>query len=688
LIAKGVIVTVSLRKKFVLGIIIKEVKKPLGNFKVKEIHKEYRNKKLGNNLRNFLNWVSYYNYINLGSALKLFLPNQNIIEETYNIVLYAKKESSKDLSLRQKKILDYLSKKPKTKKEFILKFNNKAAELRTLMKRKLIFERNQLEEIKNPIDLSLLNLKKLTLNQERAYIDIKKRIYHKEKKPIFLDGVTGSGKTEIYFKLIKEFLEKKKQVLVLLPEIALSEQWLERFKSCFGFYPLVWNSKVKISQKRKVWNAVMRQKTLIVVGARSSLFLPFLNIGLVVIDEENDQSYKQEDGVIYNARDMAILKSKIEKTSILLVSATPSLETFKNCKEEKYHWVKIKSRFKDTAKPKIQVVDMKNSTKSLISKEFEIQIKDNLNNKKQSLILINRRGYAPVTLCIKCGKKRKCKYCDSSLVYHKEIDLLMCHQCGKKEVYESICNSCNNGKFIFVGTGLERVYEEVIRLFPKAKIIKLSSDYMNKEIFFKTLKKIENSKIDIIVGTQIISKGFDFGNLKSVFIVDFDIWFNNADIRTNEKVFQLTQQVAGRAGRRDEEGEVFIQTFDPNNKLLDYIAKNERDLFYYKELKIRSKNLLPPYAKLLSVTISSKDLNLAEIKAKNIRSLFLASKDLQVYGPIPAQIYYIKNNYRLKLLVKARNSLIIQKYLLEKNFSSHINAKVKIKFDVDPYNLY
>ena len=211
---------------------------------------------------------------------------------------------------------------------------------------------------------------------------------------------------------------------------------------------------------------------------------------------------------------------------------------------------------------------------------------------------------------------------------------------------------------------------------------------MNKEIFFKTLKKIENSKIDIIVGTQIISKGFDFGNLKSVFIVDFDIWFNNADIRTNEKVFQLTQQVAGRAGRRDEEGEVFIQTFDPNNKLLDYIAKNERDLFYYKELKIRSKNLLPPYAKLLSVTISSKDLNLAEIKAKNIRSLFLASKDLQVYGPIPAQIYYIKNNYRLKLLVKARNSLIIQKYLLEKNFSSHINAKVKIKFDVDPYNLY
>ncbi|PPR24938.1 MAG: Primosomal protein N', partial [Alphaproteobacteria bacterium MarineAlpha9_Bin4] len=430
------------------------------------------------------------------------------------------------------------------------------------------------------------------------------------------------------------------------------------------------------------------QKTLIVVGARSSLFLPFLNIGLVVIDEENDQSYKQEDGVIYNARDMAILKSKIEKTSILLVSATPSLETFKNCKEEKYHWVKIKSRFKDTAKPKIQVVDMKNSTKSLISKEFEIQIKDNLNNKKQSLILINRRGYAPVTLCIKCGKKRKCKYCDSSLVYHKEIDLLMCHQCGKKEVYESICNSCNNGKFIFVGTGLERVYEEVIRLFPKAKIIKLSSDYMNKEIFFKTLKKIENSKIDIIVGTQIISKGFDFGNLKSVFIVDFDIWFNNADIRTNEKVFQLTQQVAGRAGRRDEEGEVFIQTFDPNNKLLDYIAKNERDLFYYKELKIRSKNLLPPYAKLLSVTISSKDLNLAEIKAKNIRSLFLASKDLQVYGPIPAQIYYIKNNYRLKLLVKARNSLIIQKYLLEKNFSSHINAKVKIKFDVDPYNLY
>ena len=670
------------------GVIISKVTKPLAKFQIKEIEKEYRDKVLSPKLIDFHKWVSSYNYINSGAALKLFLPNKKIIEETYSTFIYAKDTDEKTQSQDKKKILELLANEAKPKKEFLKKFNKKTTSIRSLIKNNLILEKKQKDEVKNLVILNQLNLKELSSYQKKAYKKIKDKIKKENQKPIFLDGVTGSGKTEIYFHLIKDFLRRKKQILILLPEIALSEQWLNRFKSSFSFSPLVWNSKIKIPTKRKVWNATLKQKSLVVVGARSALFLPYSNLGLIVIDEENDQSYKQEEGVIYNARDMGVVKSKIEKSSIVLVSATPSLETFKNCINQKYEWVKVKNRFKESSYPEIKIIDMKKSKSKLISEKLVLQIEKNLREKKQSLILINRRGYAPISLCAKCGIKRMCKYCDASLVFHKESDLLLCHQCGKKEILESNCVNCESKKFVLVGAGLERVYEEVKTLFENARIIKLSSDYLDKENFLQTLDEIESNNVDIIVGTQIISKGFDFANLKSVFIIDFDTWFNNADIRTNEKVFQLTQQVAGRAGRREETGEVYIQTYEPKNKLLNYIIKNQRDIFYCNELKIRSKNLLPPFAKLLLVTISSKDLTLVKDKAEKIRILFEKYKDFKVLGPIPAQVFYISKNYRLKLLVKAKNPLVIQNFLAEKNVSSYTDSKIKIKLDIDPYHLY
>jgi primosomal protein N' (replication factor Y) len=293
-----------------------------------------------------------------------------------------------------------------------------------------------------------------------------------------------------------------------------------------------------------------------------------------------------------------------------------------------------------------------------------------------------------VSICVSCGVKRKCKHCDTSVVYHKESNVLICHQCGRKELLDGKCTKCQSSKFILVGVGIEKIYEEVSKIFKSAKIIKLSSDSMDRENFAKTLEQIEQSKVDIIIGTQIISKGFDFKNLKSVFIIDFDMWFNNADIRTNEKVFQLTQQVAGRAGRRAERGEVFIQTYEPKHNLLNDIIKNNRDLFYEKELKIRKKSILPPFSKLLLITISSQDIKLAEEKAKNIQRLFDSILNLTVLGPIPAQIFYVNKQYRFRLLIKSTNPLTIQKYLISNKFSFNIGSKVKIKLDFDPYNLY
>ena len=475
---------------------------------------------------------------------------------------------------------------------------------------------------------------------------------------------------------------------MLIPEIGLSEQWLKRFKNNFGFFPLIWNSKVKLSDKRKTWNTSLKGIPIVVVGARSSLFLPFSNLGLIIVDEENDQSYKQEEGVIYNARDMAVLKSNIEKIMVLLVSATPSLETFKNCEDGKYFWIKINNRFNDSLKPEIKIINMKKSKLSFISEELKTEIKENIKKKKQSLILINRRGYAPIAMCLKCKKIRKCQNCDTNLVYHKETNFLICHQCGRKEVLNSNCKECGEKKLLFVGVGLEKVYEEVKKIFKKARVVKLSSDFVDKEKFLLILKKIEKNQVDIIVGTQIISKGFDFENLKSVFIIDFDMWFHNADIRTNEKVFQLTQQVSGRAGRRQERGRVLIQTYDPKNKLLVDVVKDRRDYFYRQELKIRNKNALPPFSRLLSITISSNFLDSAESKAIKIKDLFEKSKNLIALGPIPAQIFYLNKNYRFKLLIKASRAITIQSFITSNNIILNNDSKVKVKLDIDPHNLY
>ncbi|MEC8099690.1 MAG: primosomal protein N' [Pseudomonadota bacterium] len=688
LLSPGSIVLVSLRKKNVLGIIIKRITKPISIPKIKGIEIAYSDKRLSNYIIDFIIWFSSYNIVNKGSALKLFLPNQKIIEEAYKKIIGIKKLNKFPTNASEKKIYTYLANKPKNKKELYSHFKKDTYLLRKLISKNFLYEEFQKEELQINFSIKKINLKKLTQSQRNAYNQINDAFIKVTKKPVFLDGVTGSGKTEVYFKLIKDALLNKKQVLVLLPEIALSEQWLKRFNSTFGFYPAVWNSKITLPEKRKVWNAALSKKPLVVIGARSSLFLPYQNLDLIIIDEENDYSYKQEKGIIYNARDMAVLKSKIENINILLVSATPSLETYKNCIDGKYKWIKIANSFNSVAKPKVNIVDMRKSSNKLLSKDLEVQVKKNIKNKKQSLILINRRGYSPVLICEKCGAKRKCKYCDSNMVYHKEENFVMCHQCGRKEQTKAKCLNCGNEKFILIGFGLEKIYEEATKLFDGAKIVKLSSDFVEKENFLQTLKKIEQNKVDIIVGTQIISKGFDFDNIKSVFIIDFDLWFNNANIRTNERIFQLTLQVTGRAGRRKERGEVFIQTFDPKNKLLYDIIRNKRDRFYNNELEVRSKAQLPPFGRLLSITISSRYRKLAEEKAKIIKDLFSNTIVLKVLGPIPATIFYINQNYRYKLLIKSIKPYAIQNYTVKKKLELNNNHRVKVTLDVDPYSIY
>ena len=478
-------------------------------------------------------------------------------------------------------------------------------------------------------------------------------------------------------------------MLVLIPEIALSIQWVNRFYKVFQFEPFIWNSSIKVSEKKKIWQASINGDSLIVVGTRSSVYLPFSNLGVIIIDEENDVSYKQEEQAIYNARDMAIVKSKINKSKIILVSATPSIETYYNYNENKYNLVSLESRFGKAKNPQINLIDMKYHNGKLLSSNALKIIEKKLNEKKQVLILINRRGYAPITLCSKCGEKDSCKYCDINLVHHKRTNMMVCHHCGYTKVLNSDCNSCKRkNSMISLGYGIEKVAEEIKHFFKNCNLVSLSSDTIRQKNFSNTLKEIEDGKIEIIIGTQIISKGFNFLKLDSVFILDFDIWFHNADIRTNEKIFQLTQQVSGRTSRADETGEVYIQTYDIDSHLLKFLKSNNKEGFYKEELALRKEAKLPPYKKLVAIILLSKEVVFLKKVSFKIKSYFEGFNHLEVLGPIPAPIEYIRGEYRYRILIKTNQSFLVQNILKGYDFKKILRNKVKVKIDIDPLSFF
>ena len=685
----GSLVKISIRKKILPGCILYIYKhKPKINFKVKDIEKSYNYFYLDKKKIDFLKWVSEYNFFSFGLALKLMISNVKFLEP--NIIYKYIVRRNLDINLTNKQKIFMKEFKGAGFKEQKNILSNYSKSFINNIIDKNIIEKKVYKEKKNiRLDLQKVKLKKLSLQQDAVYNKILEKINKKKYKPIFLDGVTGSGKTEVYFKLIKHFLFNKKQVLVLIPEIALSKQWISRFYDAFKFYPLVWNSKVNQSKKKKIWQDINEGKINVVVGARSAIFLPFSKLGITIIDEENDISYKQEENPIYNARDMAVVKSKINLSDIVLVSATPSLETYNNSKNKKYDYCKLADRFGSAKNPKVFLIDMKLDKKRLISKQTIAILKEKINKGKQILILINKRGYAPITICSNCGHRETCKKCDINLVYHKKNNKLICHHCGYSMDPKSLCINCGESdKKIRLGYGIEQVTEEIKKAFNNINIISLSSDSIDYSTFQNVLEDIENANTKIIIGTQIISKGFNFLNLSSIFILDFDLWFYNTDIRTNEKIFQLIHQVSGRTSRKSETGEVFIQTYDTNNSLLKYIVSGNRDKFYESELFLRQKTLLPPYCKLIAIILIGKDKNYLKTVSFTLKDRLSNFNDFTLLGPIPAPIEYIKNEYRYRMLIKTNHAFRVQKIFKIINLSKILKNKAKIKIDIDPLSFF
>jgi len=479
--------------------------------------------------------------------------------------------------------------------------------------------------------------------------------------------------------------------LILLPEIFLTNQFKERFLQFFGFLPAIWHSKVGIKNKRKIWQSVVNGNLNLVIGARSSLLLPFKNLGLIVLDEEHDPSYKQDEGIIYHARDMAIARASEENIPIHLVSAVPSLETYNNIKTKKYNHTRLANRYSDFPLPEAAVVNLEKASLKkdhFIADETLELIRNFLEKKEQVLFFLNRRGYAPFLICKKCGYKHMCPNCSIYLTYHKQINKLICHHCGKKEEKERVCNiRKENCDFRMHGPGVEKIYDELKKIFPKKNIKIFSSDFLSKKDETDSiLKKIEQNEIDIIVGTQLISKGFNFPKLNCIVVVDADFSGMGYDLRTTEKNIQLYNQLSGRAGRFSNKSLIVYQTLTPLNETFKDVLENNPEKFLNNELIVRKNKNLPPFSRLISLIISSNSSQDSFRAAQEIKKKLSVINQLEVLGPVDSPIFKIKKKYRTRLLLRSKNISLIQKNVDKILQNLIISKKIKLIVDVDPIN--
>ncbi|MEA2884876.1 MAG: hypothetical protein QOH32_4132 [Bradyrhizobium sp.] len=505
-----------------------------------------------------------------------------------------------------------------------------------------------------------------------------------------LDGVTGSGKTEVYFEAVAEIVRRGKQVLILMPEIALTGQFLDRFADRFGVRPLEWHSELTPRTRARNWAAIAAGEAHVVVGARSALFMPYANLGLIVVDEEHDQAYKQEDGAHYHARDMAVVRASIAKIPIVLASATPSLETEVNARKGRYQRVSLPSRFGGQHMPQIEAIDLRREPPPrgrFISPRLAQEIRTAVERQQQALLFLNRRGYAPLTLCRACGHRFACTICDAWLVDHRFRQRLVCHHCGFSMPRPELCPHCAAEQtLVAVGPGVERLQEEAAALFPQARTMVLSSDLVTSiETMRSELNEIAAGRVDIIIGTQLVAKGHNFPRLNLVGVVDADLGLSNGDPRAAERTFQLLNQVIGRAGREQGFGIGYLQTHQPEHPVMKALVACDREAFYASEIASRERTGYPPFGRLASLIVSAGDRASAESFARRLAAVAPADPRVQVLGPAEAPLAVIKGRYRFRLLVKSARAVDLSEYLREWLAAGpKTKGNLKLEVDVDP----
>jgi primosomal protein N' (replication factor Y) len=534
----------------------------------------------------------------------------------------------------------------------------------------------------------------LTSDQQQAAVHLRGAVGH-GFQTCLLDGVTGSGKTEVYFEAVEAAIAAGQQVLILLPEIALSAAWRARFTARFGVPPMEWHSDISAAQKRKSWRFVLQERASVVVGARSALFLPFSRLGLIIVDEEHEHAFKQEDQVIYQARDMAVLRGRLDNVPVVLASATPSLESWVNAGKTgsppRYDYLALPKRVHGAQLPDISAIDLRTTPPERgrwLAPPLVEAIDSRLKANEQSLLFLNRRGYAPLTLCGACGTKVTCPNCDSWMVAHRLAGRLRCHHCGHESRPSNDCKSCGaKDQMQACGPGVERLAEEVLIRFPEARFALLSSDTVGTpkaaEAF---IQSVSDGEVDIIIGTQMAAKGHHFPHLTLVGVVDADLGLAGGDLRAAERTFQMLSQVAGRAGRESRPGAAMLQTLEPDNPVLVSLIAGDRDAFLAQEAAARQAAGMPPFGQLAAIIIASPHEERLFEAIRQLASTRPHFDSVQIYGPAIAPIGFLKGKHRARLLLRADKSVNIQRILQGWLGTIKLPSSVRMQIDIDPYS--
>lgn len=529
----------------------------------------------------------------------------------------------------------------------------------------------------------------LSQEQQQSADILRERVEHGVFSVTLLEGVTGSGKTEVYFEAIAAALGKNKQVLVLLPEIALTTQWIERFATRFGVEPAVWHSDLGVKKRREVWLGLVSGQVSVVVGARSALFLPFINLGLIIVDEEHESTFKQEEGVLYNGRDMAVVRARLVSAAVILVSATPSLETVTNVNQGRYFHEKLHVRHGGAQFPEISLVDMKKDgpERGLFLSPFLCEsIDKTLARQEQAMLFLNRRGYAPLTLCRACGYRFQCPHCTAWLVEHRVRGRMACHYCEYTQPIPTYCPECQaEHSLVSIGPGVERIEEEAKIRFPDAKILSMVSDTLTTPaVTQEAVRKISEGEINLVIGTQIVAKGWHFPNLTLVGVVDADLGLGGGDLRAGERTMQLLHQVSGRAGRGDKPGHVMLQSYVGDHPVMQALLHNDLDGYMKQEAALRKPGFWPPYGRLAALIISSFHEKLADNAAHALALEAPEGDSIQILGPAPAPLALFRGQHRRRMLLRTHRNIAVQPLIRQWLTRVKLNRDVKVTIDIDP----
>ncbi len=702
-VGQGDYVCVPLGNREVVGVVWAHASGDFNPKKLKTIVSKYDIDPMPSVHRDFIDWVASYVLAPKGSVLKMSLSARGGLLPPKPARGYRTADcgvANKALSPKRQKVLDIMSDgKTRIASEIAELAGCSSAVIRAMANKGLLDEVTIYAPAPCIYPKYEAGSVDLSEDQQAVADELSDDVNTGKASVSLLDGVTGAGKTEVYFESVARALKEGKQALIMLPEIALSNAFLERFKARFGCAPALWHSHLTPAQRKLAWRGVATGDTRVVVGARSALFLPYKELGLIVVDEEHDPAYKQEDGVIYNARDMAVVRGALGKIPVVLVSATPSLETMINAWEKpegkgKYKHLVLESRYGGATLPDISVVDLridKPDRQCFLSKAMIDEVQKTLDAGEQSLLFLNRRGYAPLTLCRTCGHRMECPRCTAWLVEHKRSGRLHCHHCGYNLPVPKDCPEClDTDSFAVCGPGVERIFEEAKAIFPDARIMILASDMAeNNEDMKAMLGEIIAGGVDIIVGTQIIAKGHHFPNLTFVGVVDADLGLKGGDLRAAERSYQVLHQVAGRAGREQKKGRVLLQSWVPDNRIMKAMAFSSRDEFLGVEAGEREAANMPPYSRLVGIIISGRDESMVQYVAKELgrtapQGISEEGFKVQTLGPAPAPLSRLRGNYRYRLLVRADKQVNIQKTIKHWVGAVKVPSNIRVYIDIDP----